>query len=412
MKENTSKWSQFWSSYKQTLLLLGGIVVGGTIGFVWPATAPYLKPVGDIFMNLLFVLIVPLVFFSVSNSVANLTRRNMLGKMLGSSFSVWVLMLLIAAVFTYFVTLIYNPIEVGADLMAEGVELAAAQERSLGELIVNTVTVSDFQDLYSIRHILPLMVVAILTGISAAKLDSDAVCGFFEAGNSMTGKMLEMLMVVGPFGLGCYFAAVAAEMGGMLVVGYGRILLIYIAITLLFLCVVNPLLALVSVGKEGMQQYKQAVLEPTVTAISTLSSSASMPANLKACKQLGVDDDVAESTIPIGTHLFKFGSGVACTLKVIFVLLLSGQSIADPVTALVIIGMAILASMVVGAVPTGAGTAELLICSIIGADPKMVGLIMVISTLVDMPATLLNVNGNMTATMVINKIMRTKGEKN
>ena len=64
--------------------------------------------------------------------------------------------------------------------------------------------------------------------------------------------------------------------------------------------------------------------------------------------------------------------------------------------------------MVVGAVPTGAGTAELLICSIVGADPKMVGLIMVISTLVDMPATLLNVNGNMTATMVIDKIMRRK----
>lgn len=359
-------------------------------------------------MNLLFVLIVPLVFFSVSNSVANLTRRNMLGKMLGSSFSIWLLMLLIAAVCTYLVTLIYNPIEAGADLMADGVELAAAQERSLGELIVNTVTVSDFQDLYSIRHILPLMVVAILTGISAAKLDSDAVCGFFEAGNSMTGKMLEMLMVVGPFGLGCYFAAVAAEMGGMLVVGYGRILLIYIAITLLFLCIVNPLLALFSVGKSGMQQYKQAVLTPTVTAISTLSSSASMPANLKACKQLGVQDDIAESTIPIGTHLFKLGSGVACTLKVIFVLLLSGQSIADPLTALVIIGMAILASMVVGAVPTGAGTAELLICSIVGADPKMVGLIMVISTLVDMPATLLNVNGNMTATMMIDKIMRRK----
>lgn len=400
--------SQFWSSYKQTLLLLGGIVTGGAIGFIWPGTAPYFKPVGDIFMNLLFVLIVPLVFFSVSNSVANLTRRNMLGKMLGSSFSIWLLMLLIAAVCTYLVTLIYNPIEAGADLMADGVELAAAQERSLGELIVNTVTVSDFQDLYSIRHILPLMVVAILTGISAAKLDSDAVCGFFEAGNSMTGKMLEMLMVVGPFGLGCYFAAVAAEMGGMLVVGYGRILLIYIAITLLFLCIVNPLLALFSVGKSGMQQYKQAVLTPTVTAISTLSSSASMPANLKACKQLGVQDDIAESTIPIGTHLFKLGSGVACTLKVIFVLLLSGQSIADPLTALVIIGMAILASMVVGAVPTGAGTAELLICSIVGADPKMVGLIMVISTLVDMPATLLNVNGNMTATMMIDKIMRRK----
>ena len=403
-----SKLHTFWESYKQTLLLLGGIIVGGTIGFVWPGVAPYLKPVGDIFMNLLFVLIVPLVFFSVSNSVANLTRRNMLGKMLGSSLSVWLIMLLAAAVLTYVITLIYNPIEIGADLMAEGVELAAAQERNIGELIVNTITVSDFQDLYSIRHILPLMLVAVLTGVAAAKLDSDAVCGFFEKGNDMTGKALEILMVAGPLGLGCYFAAVAADMGGMLVVGYGRILLTYIAITVLFFCVIHPLLALFSVGKEGMKHYWQAILTPTVTALSTLSSSACMPANLKACKQLGVENDVAESTIPIGTHLFKFGSGVACTQKVIFVLLLTGQSIADPTTALVIVGMAILASMVVGAVPTGAGTAELLICSIIGVDPKMVGLIMVISTLVDMPATLLNVNGNMTATLLINKLMKKK----
>ncbi|MBO4621153.1 MAG: cation:dicarboxylase symporter family transporter, partial [Paludibacteraceae bacterium] len=55
-----------------------------------------------------------------------------------------------------------------------------------------------------------------------------------------------------------------------------------------------------------------------------------------------------------------------------------------------------------------AGTAELLICSMVGADPKLVGLIMVISTLVDMPATLLNVNGNMTATLLINKLMKKK----
>ncbi len=403
-----NKLHSFWISYKQTLMLLGGILLGGTIGFLFQQVAPYLKPVGDIFMNLLFVLIVPLVFFSVSNSVANLTRRNQLGRMLGSSLSVWIVMLLAAAALTYLVTLFFNPIETGVNLMADGVEIAAAQEKSIGELIVSTVTVSDFQDLFSIRHILPLMLVAVLTGIAAAKLDSDAVCTFFEKGNDMTGKALELLMVVGPLGLGCYFAAVAAEMGSMLVVGYGKILLTYCLITLLFFGIVHPLLALFAVGKKEMKHYWQAMLPPTITAISTLSSSACMPANLKACKQLGVQDDVAESTIPIGTHLFKFGSGISCAQKVIFVLLLSGQNIADPSTALVIIGMGILASMVVGAVPTGAGTAELLICSIVGADPKMVGLIMVISTLVDMPATLLNVNGNMTATLLINKLMKRK----
>ena len=401
-----SKIRTFWHNYKQTLLLLGGIVAGGAIGFVLPDVAPYLKPVGDVFMNLLFVLIVPLVFFSVSNSVANLTRRNMLGRMLGSSLVVWVVMLLAAAVLTYVVTLIYNPIEAGANLMAEGVEMVAEQGQSIGELVVNTVTVSDFQDLFSIRHILPLMLVAVLVGVAAAKLDSDDVCAFFEKGNDMTGKALELLMAAGPLGLGCYFAAVASQMGGMLVVGYGRILLIYCAIAALFFGVINPLLALFAVGKDRMRHYWQSILQPTVTAVSTLSSSACMPANLMACKQLGVQDDVAESTIPIGTHLFKFGSGISCTLKVLFVFLLTGHDIAGPTAALAVIGMGILASMVVGAVPTGAGTAELLICSMVGADPRMVGLVMVISTLVDMPATLLNVNGNMTATLLINKLMK------
>lgn len=405
---------EFLRNYKQTLLLLGGIIAGGILGFFVPGVTPYLKPIGDIFMNLLFVLIVPLVFFSVSNSVANLTRRNVLGKMLGTSFSVWVVMLLFAAVLTYIFTLLYNPIEAGSKLIADGAEFSLPEHRDIGELIVNTVTVKDFTDIYSIHHILPLMLVAVLTGVSAAKLQSDAVCRFFEQGNDLTGKALELLMAVGPFGLGCYFAAVAANMGGMLVVGYGRILLLYCAITLLFFGVIHPLIAFFCVGKEGMKNYWQTVLPTTVTAISTLSSSACMPQNIQACKQMSVEPDIAESTIPIGTNLFKFGSGVSCTLKVIFVLLLSGQTIHEPMTALLIVGLAILASMVVGAVPTGAGTAELLICSIIGVDPKMVGLIMVISTLVDMPATLLNVNGNFTATMVIDKMLKgwkVKGKK-
>ncbi|MBR3647542.1 MAG: cation:dicarboxylase symporter family transporter [Paludibacteraceae bacterium] len=395
----------FWSNYRQTLLLLGGIIIGGSLGFFVPAAAPYLKPVGEVFMNLLFVLIVPLVFFSVSNSVASLTRRSMLGKMFGVSASVWILMLLVASTVTYLTTLVVNPIETGADLMADGVELAPSQAQNIGELIVNTLTVSDFQDLYSIRHILPLMLVAVLMGIAAAKLKTNAVCEFFENANELTGKALELLMVVGPVGLGCYFAAVAADMGGMLVVGYGRMLLTYCVLTLLFFGIVHPLIAWFSIGNGGMKGYWKTVLTPTVTAVSSLSSSACMPANMTACKQLGVQPDVAEATIPIGTHLFKFGSGVACSFKVMFVFLLTGQSIADPTSACVIIGLAILASMVVGAVPTGAGTAELLICSIVGADPRMVGLIMVISTLVDMPATLLNVNGNMTATLLINKVV-------
>ena len=79
-------------------------------------------------------------------------------------------MLLVASTVTYLTTLVVNPIETGADLMADGVERAPSQAQNIGELIVNTLTVSDFQDLYSIRHILPLMLVAVLMGIAAGGL--------------------------------------------------------------------------------------------------------------------------------------------------------------------------------------------------------------------------------------------------
>lgn len=386
---------KFWKNYKQTLLLLGGIVLGGALGFAFPSLVPVLRPIGDIFMNLLFVLIVPLVFFSVSSSVAHLSRDHMLGRMFGVSVSVWVALLVCAAVLTYFLTLVYSPIENALDFLTTDGEIKAPAERNIGEMIVNAVTVNDFGDLFSTRHVLPLMVVSVLLGWAAAKMDNDVIRRVFETGNEMTGRALGLLMLAGPVGLGCYFGALTADMGSMLMVGYGRILLTYLAITAVCVLVVFPVM--------GGKGYWRAWVAPSVTAISSLSSSAAMPANIEACKQLGVRADVAEAAVPLGTNLFKFGSGVACTMKVIFVLLLSGQSITGPSSALLIIGLAILASMVVGAVPTGAGTAELLICSMVGADPKMVGLVMVISTLVDMPATLLNVNGNMVATVVIDK---------
>ncbi len=394
---------EIWENYKSTLLLLIGVTLGGMIGWLWPGTVVVLGPIGRIFMNLLFVLIVPMVFFSVSSSICNLSSRSALGKTLGATFGLMLGLMLLMAFLTYMAMLAFPPVE--RALLAEDLG-ETGTSASVGDLIVDAFTVSDFAMLFSVKHILPLMVVAILMGWAVARLKNLRIARALEIGNSIVMQMMDCVMIVAPLGLGCYFAEMMASSADMLASGFGRLLLLYIVVAGLVYVIVYPAIVWVSRGKGGIGIYWKNVLHPSLMAISTLSSSACLPANIQAAKQMGAEDALAESVVPIGTQLHKEGSVISAVTKVMFVMLLSGRAVDTPEALFVILGVSLLASMVVGAVPTGAGTAELFICSILGVDPQMVGLLIVISTLVDMPGTLLNVTGNTILPVVVAKIVK------
>ena len=90
--------------------MLLGVVLGGVIGGLLPASAAYLKPIGDIFMNILFVLIVPMVLFSVASSICNLSEQRLLGKTLLSVIGVMLAMLLLGGMLTFAGRRIYSPV--------------------------------------------------------------------------------------------------------------------------------------------------------------------------------------------------------------------------------------------------------------------------------------------------------------
>lgn len=395
--------NEIWKNYKSTILLLIGILVGGTLGWLFPQSAVVLGPIGQIFMNLLFVMIVPMVFFSVSSSICNLSARSALGKTLGVTFGLMLGLMLLFSCLTYFAMLVYPPVEAGTML---GEVVQSAEKKSVGELIVNAFTVSDFAMLFSVKHVLPLMVVAILLGWAVARLGNQKIARALETGNAIVMQMMNCVMLLAPLGLGCYFADMMAGSGDMLVSGFGKLLFLYLILTVVIYVVVYPLLAVFAQGRGGFAAYWKSILKPSLMAISTLSSSACIPVNIESSQKMGADRVLAESVVPIGTQLYKQGSVVSGITKVMFVMLLSGQAVNTPEAFLVIVSVSLLASMVVGAVPTGAGTAELFICSILGADPQMVGLLIVISALVDMPATLLNVTGNTVLPVAVNRWVR------
>ena len=387
-------------NYASTLTLLGAVILGAVAVVLLPDKVGVVKPVGDIFFNLVYVLIVPLVFFSICSSVCKLSSSKDAGRVFAAGACVFVGMAAIAGVIAYIAGLILPPVQ-GSNAAALLSETTQAQGNAMSgaDALTATVTVPDFPLLFSKEHLLPMMIIAALIGFAtaAAGEKGSAFAGFLESGSQVTMKAMQYVLFLAPLGLGCYFACTVAAIGSSLLEGYLRVFVMYWALTLVFFFVANPLYMLLAQGKKGPSNYWKHICPPSLTALSSSSGAVAMPGNILAAQRMGVPGEIAESIIPLGTNIHKDGSMIAAVMKAMFLLLLMGQPVFGPEPACKILLVGLLAAIVIGAIPGGGMTGELLTCTLLGFDPSLAGILVLISTLVDMPATLLNSSSNVVA---------------
>ena len=398
----------FLKNYGATLLLLLGILLGAVAGLVFGEDAAVVKPVGDLFLNLMFVLIVPLVFFSVASALCNMRRGGLVGRLLGTTFGVFIVTSIIAATLSYLALLVWNPLE-GVD--AEQIKtIRQAQTQtgpgSLLEGLVAAFTVSDFSAaLLSKEHLLPLILVAGLAGLAAggSKRYGDRVSSWLETGTAWISDMLRWIMKLAPVCLGCYFAYTVGMLGGQLLEGYIRAFVIFLGLTVVLYFGLQTFYVWIALGRKGILPYWKAILVPSLTAMGTCSSAACIPLNIDAAKQLGVRPAIADAVIPLGVNLHKDGSVQLGVMKAVFLMTLFGIPYAGVGSYLMLVGLAILVGAVMGAIPTGGMTGELLVCTVLGLDPQWAPVVMVISTMVDVPATLTNSTGNVVSALLVER---------
>ncbi|WP_137657364.1 dicarboxylate/amino acid:cation symporter [Listeria newyorkensis] len=399
-------------NYAFSLFLIAGIIVGGAAGLIFGDKTSVVRPIGELFLNLMFVVIVPLVFLSVSSAIANMQGMKRLGKIMGTIFAVFFSTALIAAVIAFIGTTIYNPLK-GVDMTQIIKNLPAAPEAvssTIGETIVKTFTVPDFLDLFSKSNLLPLIVFSILLGLatSMAGAKGKPVADFLNAGTEVILKMVKVIMYAAPIGLGCYFADTVGKLGPQIINGYLNSFLLYLVLAVIYYFGAFTLYAFIAGGPLGVKVYWKKVITPSITAIATSSSAACIPVNLQATKKMGVPDDIAETVIPLGANTHKDGSVMGGIIKIIFLFTLFGKDMTSPMSILAIIGVAFLVGAVMGAIPSGGMTGELMICAVFGFNPELVGTIMIISTIIDIPATLLNSTGNTVCAMLVSRFVEGK----
>jgi Na+/H+-dicarboxylate symporter len=406
---------KFLRNYRFTLILLSAILLGGVAGIYFGPKAAVVKPFGDLFLNLMFMMIVPLVFFSIASAIANMNGMKRLGKIMGSILLVFLLTASVSAILGFAGTSIIQPIE-PSDIDAikqvmSGAEVAEETEQpSFLTQLVNTFTVSDFNLLLSRSNMLQLIVFALFFGISTALVGEKAkpVADFLSAATGVMMKMVSLIMYYAPIGLGCYFAAVIGELGPQILEGYARSFVLYLILTVIYYFGFFTLYAFIAGGKAGVQVFWKNAITPSVTAIATCSSAACIPVNLAAVRKMGVPKDIAETIIPLGANTHKDGSVFGGVLKIVFLFALFGKDLTSVSNILSILAVAFLVGAVMGAIPGGGMIGEMLIISVYGFPPEALPIIAVISTIIDAPATLLNSTGNTVCAMLVTRLVEGK----
>lgn len=394
-----------WKNYRFPILILTGVVVGAIVGLVMGESATVLKPFGTVFINMMFTLVVPMVFFSIASAVANMNSATRLGRIMGSMMAVFIATGIVASSVMLLALGIFRPldnVQVSMDEMPEEQE-----ELSIGDQIVGAFTVEDFSDVISTEHMLPLIVFAVLVGLSANLVkDKGAVFrSFLDSGNEVFMKMTGLVMYYAPIGLGAYFAALIGELGSQLVGGYVRAFAVYYPVAIVYFFAAFTLYSWLAGGVTGMRRMWANILAPTAVSLGTGSSVASIPSNLRAAKRIGVPDDIRETIIPIGATIHMEGSCLSAILKIAFLFAVFERDIFTPQALAIAVLIALLSGMVMSGIPSGGFLGELMIVSMYGFPPAAMPIISVIGTVVDPPATTVNAAGDTVSSMMVARVV-------
>lgn len=392
-------------NYKELLLLLGGIIAGSILGLVFGQKVAVIKPVGDIFLNLLFTAVIPLVFFSISSAIANVDPGQQLGRVISVMGMVFLGTVLVSAFLTMAAIWIF-PLQA---VTTNGAATAAPEETAgLGEQLTRLLTTGEFYELLSRKNMLPFIIFSALAGFAALKAgpSGKAFRDFLVSGNEVMKKLLILIMYLAPVGLGAYFAYQTGTLGPQLFGTYASSMAVYYGFGLFYFIVIFSVYAFLAGGIPGVRLYWKNNLLPTFTALGSCSSIATIPANLDAAPRMGIPTHIGNVVIPLGATLHKDGSSISSIVKIGVVFAMYGRPLSGIDTILLALGVTVIVSIVEGGIPNGGYIGELLVMSVYGFPIDALPAVMIIGTLVDPLATILNATGDTVAAMMVTRIIK------
>lgn len=377
-----------------------GIVLGIIVGFAWPG-ATALEPLGTLFTNMMFCVVVPMVFCSISSAIANMNSGRKAGRVMGITVATFLCTALIASVIMYIIVR-FIPVYTGNVVE----EVAEVKEVDAASLIINFFTKPDFPELWSRKAILPLIIAGIFFGFGVqmaggretmtAKLLSDLT--------NVLMKVIKIVTFYAPIGFFGFFASLVATHGSDFVGSYAKAIILYYVVSFAYMFISSPIYARFGGGKGAAKLMFSKLFRPAATAFGTCSSVATIPTNMEVSEETGISKDISEMVLPLGATMHMDGSAMSAIIKVAFLFGMFGMDFSTGKAILAIL-VAVFSSVAMSGIPGGGGTGELVLCTMFFPEQLAFAypIALAIGDLVDPPATMVNSAGDYVVSFIVSR---------
>ena len=392
----------FLKNYWFILAMLIAIVAGCVTGAVWPG-ATCLEPLGTVFINLMFCVVVPMVFCSIASAIANMGSARRAGKVMGVTVVTFLCTAGIAAVIMY-VIVRFLPIVT----VTPAYEETEPSTLGLADMIINFFTKPDFSELWSRRAILPLIIAAIFFGFGI-QLNGGPETKTAKLLEDLTGCIMKTVKIItyyAPIGFFGFFATLVAVHGSDFISSYARTIIVYYVVCFAYMFIAFPLYARFGGGKGAAKEMFRHLFRPAAVSFGTCSSVATIPTNMEVAEETGISKEVSDIVLPMGATMHMDGSAMSAIIKVAFLFGMFGKDFGTGEAILAIV-VAVFSSVAMSGIPGGGGTGELVLCTLFFPDQLAVAfpIAIAIGDLVDPPATMVNAAGDYVASYIVSRFV-------
>ena len=412
---------------KILLGLIVGAVVGVAANLLLGSSHDYVRwtntylagPVGQIFLNLLFMIVMPLVFASIALGVTGLGDVRKLGRVGGKTLLYFLITTALAATLGILIVLAVRPgsrisEETRAGLLETyatdaSARVTTSQQQNFGvQTLVNIVTRNPIRSAVEM-DMLGVIFFGIMFGVGLTMIRPDRAMPMIrvlEAIQDVVIKIVEIAMKLAPYGVAALIFGVTSRFGFDLLLPLGRYVAVVLVALILHAAVTLSIIIRVFAGISPLKFYSR-IKSAMVTAFSTSSSAATLPTNIAVAEQnLGVPSKIAGFVLPLGNTMCMNGTSLFEGITIIFLAQVFGIAFTVP-QMMIVMTMAVITAVGAAGVPGGSIPLLVGILTMFGVPGEGIALVLGVDRILDMSRTVVNITGDLTATVVIG---RSEGE--
>ena len=397
-----------------TIKILVGMITGLIIGILCQVShlttyallndfvfEGFIDGIGQIFIVSLKMMVVPLVFLSLTCGAASLGASGSIGRLGGKTISLYLITTAIAVSVALCFALLINPGEGGNSSVIDSQAYEPKEAPSVKDTLINIFPDNPIAAMAE-GSMLQIIVFALLLGVAISKAGEagNRILGLFESANTVMLKLIMFIVNLAPYGVFCLMMKLGLSIGLYEILKLAKYFFTVVAVLIFHGLVVYPLL-IFSLTKLNPFIFLRKMREALLVAFSTSSSGATMPVTMAAVQnKLGVKSRIASFSVPLGATINMDGTAIMQGVATVFIAQFYGI-VLTPDQFLMVILTATLASVGTAAVP-GVGLIMLtMVLGQVGLPVEGIGLIIGVDRLLDMLRTAVNVTGDGTVAVIV-----------